>query len=481
MARTIELRVPKLGDFSDVPIVELFMTVGKVIGKNDPLVSLESEKAVIEVPAPETGTVLSVGVAVGDKVSQGTLLGTMELAADESAVAPAADESAGPANHPQTAAAQAHSPRADALQTAAPRSDAPHTAAPRADAPHTDTPRTDTSPDLPESDTPKGPASPQPQGLYHASPSVRLFARELGADLALVRGTGPKGRIRREDLTAFVKARLGEARRVAVNGAFGSGELAGRDAAGVPAKSPPVDPESFRKYGDFDLVPVSRIKRISGPRLAASWQTIPHVTQFDEVDITELEAFRNRSNNLLAQDGVKLTVLAFAIKAVVATLKAFPVFNSSLLPESGEFVMKKYYNIGFAVSTDSGLVVPSMKNADAKSLREIALELKGLSLKAAAGKLSMDDMTGSSFTISSLGGIGGTAFTPIINPPEVAILGLSRASMKPVWDEKTAGFLPRLVLPFSLSYDHRAVDGAEGARFCRHFAGLMGDMAALLI
>jgi pyruvate dehydrogenase E2 component (dihydrolipoamide acetyltransferase) len=307
-------------------------------------------------------------------------------------------------------------------------------------------------------------------GLYHATPSVRLLARELGADLAFVRGTGPKGRIRREDLSAYVKEKLAAPGR----GAAGSG-APGRE------KPAPLDPETFRKFGGIEIVAASRIKRISGPRLAESWRTIPHVTQFDEADITELEEFRNRSKALLAKEDLKLTVLAFAIKAAVATLKAFPVFNSSLLPESGEFVMKKYYNIGFAVSTEAGLLVPCLKNADAKSLREIARELKELSTKASTRKLGFEDMSGASFTISSLGGIGGTGFTPIVNPPEVAILGLSRASMKPLWNEKTASFLPRLVLPFSLSYDHRAIDGAEGARFCRHFASLMGDMAALLM
>ena len=246
-------------------------------------------------------------------------------------------------------------------------------------------------------------------------------------------------------------------------------------------RSPPLDPEVFRKYGEIEILKASRIKRISGPRLAESWQTIPHVTQFDEADITELEELRMRSNRHLESEGVKLTALAFAIKASVATLAAFPLFNSSLMPERGEFVIKKYYSIGFAVSTSAGLVVPSIKNADKKSLREIGRELRELSAKAEAGKLSPEDMSGASFTISSLGSIGGTAFTPIINPPEVAIMGLSRSAMKPVWDEKTGSFLPRLILPFSLSYDHRAIDGAEGARFCRHFASLMGDPVALFL
>ncbi len=465
MVRTMELRVPKLGDFSGVPVVEIFMVAGTPLAKNDPMVSLESEKAVIEVPAPESGRILTVSVVRGDKVSEGDLLGTLELEVE-------APEKAAVTEKVAASEESSTAEEIPASEEAGPASASPMPMATESaplPAPADRMGRTAES--APEPET--APSSSGP-GLYHASPSVRLFARELGADLAFVRGTGPKGRIRREDVAVYVAARL-----AALQSGLPSGT--GGDAAYVLRKSSPVDPESFRKYGEIEIVPASRIKRLSGPRLAESWQTIPHVTQFDEVDITELEAFRSRSIRHLEAEGIKLTALAFAIKASVATLKAFPLFNSTLLPEKGEFAVKKYYNIGFAVSTEAGLLVPSIKGADKKSLREIGAELKELSAKAAAGKLTPDDMTGSTFTISSLGSIGGTAFTPIINPPEVAILGLSRATMRPVWDEKSGGFLPRLVLPFSLSYDHRAIDGAEGARFCRHFAALMGDPAALLI
>ncbi len=479
MARQIEVRVPKLGDFSGVPVVEVFISPGSRIAKNDPVVSLESEKAVMEIPSTEAGTVVSVAVKPGDAVSQGDLLGVLLL--EETGVA--ADSSAAVGESGETRVRSGSGDGAGGAATAsggeggAAGGSAPVPSAasvpPAASSGDEPLPPKGAAPERPVDGATTGvPAGPA--GKPHASPSIRRFARELGAPLPEIPGTGPKGRIRREDVQAYVKHSIGIARAAAAAGTAPTGSQ-------PASKQASPDPETFRAFGEIEIVKASRIKRISGPRLAESWRTIPHVTQFDETDITELEAFRLRANGRLESGGVKLTILAFAVRACALALARFPVFNSSLLPGTGEVVLKKYCNIGFAVSTDEGLVVPVIAGADRKTIREIGIALGELSEKARAGRLGPADMSGPTFTISSLGSVGGTAFTPIINPPEVAILGISRASQKPVWDGKREAFAPRLVLPFSLSYDHRAIDGAEGARFCRHFAESMADPAALLV
>ena len=314
------------------------------------------------------------------------------------------------------------------------------------------------------------PVAPVSGERPHASPSVRKFARELGVDVSRVTGTGPKGRILHEDVQNFVK-------QVMAQGAAPAAANAGGVSGGSGLNLLPWPKIDFSKFGATEAVPLSRIKKISGQNLARNWAMIPHVTQFDEADITELEEFRKSTNEAMAKQGVKLTMLAFIIKASVAALKKFPDFNSSL--EGDNLILKKYFNIGFAADTPNGLVVPVIKGADTKGILEIAREMGDLSAQAREGKLKPADMQGACFTISSLGGIGGTAFTPIINAPEVAILGVSKSGMKPVWDGKQ--FVPRLIVPLSLSYDHRVIDGAAGARFTAHLAGLLADMRRTLL
>jgi pyruvate dehydrogenase E2 component (dihydrolipoamide acetyltransferase) len=429
-----EVKVPDIGDFDDVPVIEVLVKAGDTVNKDDSLVVLESDKATMEVPSPVGGTVKEVRVKVGDKVKEGTLILTLESAASS---APSAAKAA-PA--PAAAAAAAVAPAAKAAVPSA----APAPAAP----------------------APAAPAPPEPRegGVpAHASPGVRRFARELGVDVARVAGSGPKGRILKEDIQNFVKQAIaggGSAAAAAKGGGFA--EL------GLPAW-PKVD---FAKFGPVELKPLTRIQKISGPALTRNWVMIPHVTQFDEADITDLEAFRAKVNEENAKTGVKVTPLAFLIKAVVAALKKYPAFNSSL--DGDNLVVKQYWNIGFAADTPQGLVVPVVKNADQKGVVEIAKETGELAAKAREGKLGPADMQGGTFTISSLGGIGGTAFTPIVNAPEVAILGVSKASMKPVWNGKE--FAPRMMMPLSLSYDHRVIDGALGARFTTYLAQVIADL-----
>jgi pyruvate dehydrogenase E2 component (dihydrolipoamide acetyltransferase) len=469
----IEVRVPDIGDFKDVPVIELLVKPGDVVKKDDSLVTLESDKATMEVPAPQPGTVKELRVKLGDKVSEGSTILTLEAAAGAAPSAPGKQPAApaqvgaslpaapipdkgvrgqapSGAQLPSSAPAKASAPAA--IQAAAPAPPAP--SAPAAAAP---------SP----ASAPAAAAERTGGIPPHASPGVRRFARELGVDLGQVKGSGPKARILKEDVQGFVKSALAGGPGLATSGA-GPSARGGFADLGLPAW-PKVD---FAKFGPVEAKPLSRIQKISGPALARNWVMIPHVTQFDEADITELEAFRAKVNEENAKAGIKVTPLAFLVKAVVAALKKFPQFNSSL--DGDNLVFKHYWHIGFAADTPNGLVVPVVKDADKKGVIEIARESSELAAKAREGKLGPADMQGGTFSISSLGGIGGTAFTPIVNAPEVAILGVSKAAMKPVWDGKQ--FAPRLVMPLSLSYDHRVIDGAAAARFTSFLAQVIADL-----
>jgi len=440
----IEVKVPDIGDFKDVPVIEVLVKPGDAVKKDDSLITLESDKATMEVPAPSSGTVKEIRVKVGDKVSEGVAILTMEAALAAGTNRPAAGAA------PAQAASQVPTPAQTgaSLPTKAP-TPSPAPAPPAAPAAA-----------LQESSDEALPPHGAPP---HASPGVRRFARELGVDVARVKGTGPKGRILKEDVQGFVKQALAGGAPAAARAPGG-----GLTDLGLPAW-PKVD---FAKFGPIEAKPLSRIQKISGPALARNWVMIPHVTQFDEADITELEAFRARVNEENAKSGVKVTPLAFLIKAVVAALKKYPTLNSSL--DGDNLVLKHYWNIGFAADTPNGLVVPVIKDADKKGVIQIAQETSELAARARDGKLGPADMQGGTFSISSLGGIGGTSFTPIVNAPEVAILGVSKAAMKPVWNGKE--FAPRLIMPLSLSYDHRVVDGALGARFTTYLAQVLADL-----
>jgi pyruvate dehydrogenase E2 component (dihydrolipoamide acetyltransferase) len=422
----VSVAVPDIGDFEDVPIIEILVAPGDTVAVDDPLLTLESDKATMDVPAPFAGTVRELLVKIGDKVSQGVELLTLSPSSDGDGQAPAKTKAAAPVE----SAVQAEE------QTAPPEALAP--------AP-------------PASEGNGG-------GPVYASPAVRRIARELGVDLHQVTGSGRKGRITKEDVQAFASG----------------GPAPAAPAAGGPALGldlPPWPSVDFSKFGEIERVPRSRIQRISGPVLARNWVMIPHVTHNDEADITDLEAWRKQLNEEHARDGVKVTMVSFLIVASVATLKAFPAFNSSL--DGEDLILKRYYNIGFAADTPGGLVVPVIKGADKKGLLDIARELTELSGKAREGKLMPGDMQGATFTISSLGGIGGTSFTPIINAPEVAILGATRSATKPVWDGRE--FVPRLMVPLSLSYDHRVIDGAAAARFMVHLVKVLSDLRRALL
>ncbi|MGZ3498458.1 MAG: dihydrolipoyllysine-residue acetyltransferase [Vulcanimicrobiaceae bacterium] len=426
--QTIDLTVPDIGDFKDVPVVEVLIKPGDSIEKDASLVALESEKATMEVPASVAGTIKDVKVKVGDKVSQGAVIATLETT---SSTAPPAS----PATPVAPAASTAYATPVAACAT---------------------------SPAPAQSLS----APPSPNGHTHASPSIRRFARELGVDLTSVRASGPNGRVTREDVQNFVKS-------VLANGAHAGDGGPGLTSLGI-APWPKID---FAQYGEIERKPLTRIQKLSGPNLHRNWVMIPHVTQNDDADVTELETFRKQLNQELGKSDTKVTMLAFLIKASVAALKEFPAFNSSL--DGDELVLKKYYNIGFAADTPNGLVVPVIRNADRKGIVEIAKETSELAGKARDGKLGPAEMSGGTFTISSLGSIGGTYFTPIINAPEVAILGACRAATRPVWDGTQ--FVPRLIQPLSLSYDHRVIDGAAAARFTALLTKLLADMRRALL
>ena len=447
---TIEVKVPDIGDFTDVPVIEVLVKPGDAVKAEDSLVTLESDKATMDVPAPAAGTVKSVGVKVGDKVSEGHLILTLEQAADAPAPAQAA-----PAAKAAQPAAPATAPAAPAAATPPPAAAAP-AAAPTAAAPPVQAPA-----------APSAPIDDAAFRKAHASPSVRAHARALGVDLSQIKGSGPAGRILQQDVENYVKQ--------VMSGAKVAGAVAGAGGAALGLLPwPQVD---FAKFGPIETKPLSRIKKIAGANLHRNWVLIPHVTNHDDADITELEAFRVQLNKENEKAGIKVTLLAFLIKACVWALKKFPEFNASLDGEN--LVLKQYYHIGFAADTPNGLVVPVIRNADQKGVLAIAGEMAELSAKAREGKLGPADMQGGCFSISSLGGIGGTYFTPIINAPEVAILGVCRSSMRPVWDGKQ--FAPRLILPLSLSWDHRVIDGAAAARFNTHLASLLADMRRTLL
>lgn len=419
MSTIKEVLVPDLGNVANAEIIEVSVKVGDSIKKEDTLITLESEKASMDIPAPFAGTIKELVVKVGDKVSTGSLI--LKLETTDVAATETKTQTAAPAKTSAPAAPQAPA----ATQTAA-----------------TATIATEDEHD---------------EGDLHAGPGVRRLAREFGIDLNKIKSTGPKGRILKEDLQVFVKA------------ALTGGQVSG-GGSGLPT-APVID---FTQFGETENLPLSRIKRYTAVNLHRNWVLVPHVTQFDEADITELEVFRKAQQKLAEKYKVKLTPLVFIMKAVVMALKAFPNFNASLSPNGEQLILKKYYNIGVAVDTPDGLVVPVIRNVDKKRLLELARELGEVSEKARAKQLTPNDMQGSSFTISSLGGIGGTAFTPIVNMPDVAILGVSRSSTKPVY--KDAEFIPRLMLPLSLSYDHRVIDGAEGARFIVELSSYLSDI-----
>ena len=456
MAQIISVKVPDIGDFKDVPVIEVLVKAGDLIKAEDALLTLESDKATMEVPSPAAGIVKEVQVKVGDKVSEGTLVILLEAQGSEPAAQAAA---AAPA---QTATAAAPQP--------APRN------LPAAETENADVCLLRPTESEPQS-APGKILMPTPGEIVgnttaHASPSVRRFARELGVAIANVKGSGPKGRITQQDVQGYVKAALsqGAAAGAASAPSAPSGAQMG-ELSLLPW--PKVD---FAKFGPIETRPLARIKKMSGANLARNWVMIPHVTQFDEADITDLEAFRVTLNKE-QKEGLKLTMLAFLIKASVAALKKFPEFNASL--DGDNLVLKQYVHIGFAADTPNGLVVPVIRDADKKGLLEIAADMALLSKKARDGKLGPAEMQGGCFSISSLGGIGGTAFTPIINAPEVAILGVSKSQTKPVWNGKE--FIPRMLLPLSLSYDHRVIDGASAARFTAFLGQLLGDLRRSLL
>ncbi|MEE9596641.1 MAG: dihydrolipoyllysine-residue acetyltransferase [Acidiferrobacterales bacterium] len=447
MASVKEVLVPDIGDFSNVDVIEVLVSAGDRINAEDPLVTLESDKATMDVPAPYAGIVKELKINVGDKVGQGSPIVLMVLedveAADDSSIPAAPDETrdVAPAVTPNEVA------RVGAEREPASQASAPVGTAKRAP-----------PPSLPPPVEKSGGARP------HASPSVRAFARELGADLTQIKGTGPKGRILKEDVQGFIKGRLTQS-------------MSAPPAGGLAVPTmPEVD---FSKFGEIELQPLSRIKKIAGPHLHRSWLVVPHVTQHDEADITELEAFRKELKEEASKQGVRLTPLAFIMKASVAALKKHPEFNASLDPTGENLILKKYYHIGVAVDTADGLVVPVVRNVDEKGVFDLAAELADISARARDKKLTPTDIQGGCFTISSLGGIGGTAFTPIVNAPEVAILGISRSTMQPVY--KDGQFVPRLILPLSLSYDHRVIDGAQAARFTSYLSLVLTDVRRLLL
>lgn len=474
MAELKEARVPDIGDYSDVPVIEVLVAVGDTVVKDQGLVTLESDKATLEVPAPFAGVVKELKVKLGDTLSEGSVVAMIE-AADSAAAKPAAAPAAKAevASSETGAKVEPVAPPAEPdkiaqREIAQERSAPTQPAAPQA---------LDSKPGLdPEASPPHSPPvefnadAVLPQKVPHASPSVRLFARELGVDLTQVKGSERAGRISKEDVQKYVKDAL-------AGGGVASAAPVASGGNGLNLLPwPKVD---FAKFGEIEVKPLSRIKKISGANLARNWAMIPHVTQHDHADITELEELRVLLNKENEKAGIKLTMLTFILKATVAALKKYPDFNASLDASGENLTLKKYFHIGFAADTPNGLVVPVIRDVDKKGLAELAKEMSELAGKARDGKLGPAEMSGGCFSISSLGGIGGVAFTPIVNAPEVAILGVSKSSIQPVWDGKQ--FQPRLQLPLSLSYDHRVIDGASAARFTAYLAQLLGDMRRVLL
>ena len=418
---TLDVKIPDIGDFKDVPVIEVLVKVGDVLKAEDPILTLESDKATLEVPSPSAGKVAEVLIKTGDKVSMGSLVLRLEAAAGASASAPKAGAAA-------PAAAKAAAPAPAAAPESGPRRTLP-------------------------------PPMGMDFGNAHASPSVRRLARELDVDLTALKGSGDKGRVTLEDVKAALKGAGG-----GVSGGSGIPEI-------------PV--QDFAKYGEIEVKPLSRLKKLSGAHLSRAWLNVPLVTHTDEADITDIEAYRKTLDSAAKEKGYRVTLLAFLLKASVSALKAHPEFNASLSPDKGSLIYKKYYHIGVAVDTPEGLVVPVIKDVDRKGITELCHELGALSKRMREGKITPTDISGGTFSISSLGGIGGTNFTPLVSAPEVAILGVPRSTMKPVWDGHA--FQPRLMLPLCVSYDHRVIDGALGARFARHLAAMLEDVRQLVL
>ena len=464
MAELKQATVPDIGNYTNIPVIEVLVKPGDTVAKDQGLVTLESDKATMEVPAPFAGVIAELKVKLGDEVSEGSVVALIEAgdapAAKAAAPAPAAKPAAPAPTAVPPLAQRREVPKAEGgmppAAVAAAASAAGGGSKSRAAVP------TQSSPPVAF-----GADTVMPAKVPLASPVVRMIARELGVDLAQVSGSERNGRITKQDVRAHVKRIL-------------EGGGAARAAGGAGGLNllpwPAVD---FSRFGEIETRPLSKIKKISGANLARNWAMIPHVTQHDDADITDLEALRVQLNKEHEKVGIKFTMLAFIVKAMVAALKKYPDFNASLDASGENLILKKYFHVGFAADTPNGLVVPVLKNADQKGLVEIAQETSDLAKKARDGKLGPADMSGGCISISSLGGIGGTAFTPIVNAPEVAILGVSKSSIKPVWDGKA--FAPRLILPLSLSYDHRVIDGAAAARFTAHLAALLGDMRRSLL
>ena len=437
MSDSQDILVPDIGDFDNVDVIEVLVTPGDVVDVESPLITLESDKATMDVPSPVAGTVTEVRIAVGDQVSQGTLVAKVEA----------------PEPTPETTAA--------ATVEKAPQSEADSAPAPQPPTPEQVDPVAVVAARPPPSLPPA--VESDDESLPHASPAVRRFARELGADLSKISGTGTHGRILTDDVRAFIKSALSQ------------GVTPMQPASAIPAV-PEVD---FARWGTIETRPLSRIQKISGRHLHRAWLNIPHVTHHDEADITELEDFRKTLKNESAYAEVRITLLGFVIKALASAMKTFPLINASLSPDGENLILKHYFHIGVAVDTENGLVVPVLRDVDTKGILELASELDDLSARARGGKLKPEEMQGGCISISSLGGIGGTAFTPIVNSPEVAILGITRAQIKPRWDG--SNFQPRLMLPLDLSYDHRVIDGAEAARVTAFIVSALEDSRRLLL
>jgi pyruvate dehydrogenase E2 component (dihydrolipoamide acetyltransferase) len=446
----LEVKVPDIGDFKNVPVIEVLVGTGDKVNKEDSLITIESDKATMEVPSPAAGVIKEMKVKVGDKVSEGALVLLLE-AADGVNAAPKAETVTPPA-----AARGEERTAARGVPTASQQSVAasPPSAAPRAEAQTSSSPR-----------SAEARIDEAAFGKAHASPAVRRLAREFGIDLARIKGTGPKERVLKEDIQSYVKAELARPR--------------GGETGGLGLTLPPLPQIDFGKFGPVETRSLSRIRKLSGANLHRNWVGIPHITQHDEADITELEAFRKSQAEEAKKSGIKFTVLGFLMKAAVVALKQHPEFNASLASDGESLVLKHYYHIGIAVDTPNGLVVPVIRDVDKKGLLELAKELGEVSARMRAGKIAPADLQGGCFSISSLGGIGGTNFTPIINAPEVAILGVGKAMTKPVWQGKE--FAPRLMIPLSLSYDHRVIDGAQGARFISYLASVLSDIRRLVL
>ena len=432
MSNIEEIKIPDIGDFDSVEVIEIAVSVGDSVEIEDTLITVESDKASMDIPSPNTGEIKEIKVNIGDKVSEGTPIISLLIS----------EEGVKKDNQVSKETEEVEEKETPKIEKSENRIAPP---------PPPKTP--ETSQLVGQSNSAKA----------HASPSVRRFARELGVDLGLVYGTGPKNRILKEDVKAFTKSIM-------------SGEKLSNKGAFTTPEIPPVD---FSKFGEVEQKPLTRIRRLTGQTLHRSWITIPHVTQFDEADITELEEFRKSKLKSAEKEGVKLTLVTFLIKAAVVALQKFPEFNSSIEPSGENLIIKKYFHIGVAVNTKNGLLVPVLKDVDKKGLFEIATEITELSNKAREGKISPKDLQGGCFTISSLGGIGGLHFTPIINAPEVAILGVSRAAMKPIYEQ--GSFEPRLILPFALSYDHRVIDGVAGAQFTQFLSTILTDIRHILL